>query len=293
MLQVKRYVIEGHQRIKLALFSDIHFCVGYKRKILEDLYQNVKTELPDYILIPGDIIDDTHVLDDVEARDYFLQWFCKLNCLKIPIFIALGGHDFIRKGSDGKHHNMDYDYRVCWFQSIQELTYVYVFTESIKSDKQLAVPYEDQKVCISAYVPSYEYYYQDVLEDKSLKKQELQQFSYRIHPNKVNILLCHTPEYLLDQDLFFLECIQKMDIVVSGHMHNGLIPRFLDHKGNIGLIAPTKYWLPKYSRGHIVQEHLHLFITGGVIKFSKMAPTICRMFHFLYPVSIDYIFVKQ
>ena len=82
-------------------------------------------------------------------------------------------------------------------------------------------------------------------------------------PNKLNVLLMHSP--ILIGEKTIKKELSKYDIVLSGHMHNGVVPPILDElfDNNIGIIAPNKKVFPKYARGIIKKDNITV-ISGGV-----------------------------
>lgn len=83
-------------------------------------------------------------------------------------------------------------------------------------------------------------------------------------------------------------------MILSGHMHNGLVFNFLDKliKNNYGFISPNRKLFPNNARGIIKHKNNRFnIISGGIIKFQWCS----RFFHyfdFIYPAEIDNVIIK-
>ena len=112
-------------------------------------------------------------------------------------------------------------------------------------------------------------------------KEDLKNIEDKFIKNKYNILLSHSPINILNYNL-------KADLILSGHMHNGLVlPVF--KKGNNGIVGPYSTFFPKECRGIIKKENTALIINGGVRKISNSSSFILRILNPIYKIHIDYI----
>jgi len=70
-------MIENHYNLSnkynktIALFADIHYSKKYPLKNLKKIIENIKFNKPDYICIPGDIIDDWKIIDILKSEHFF------------------------------------------------------------------------------------------------------------------------------------------------------------------------------------------------------------------------------
>ena len=109
---------------------------------------------------------------------------------------------------------------------------------------------------------------------------------------KYKVALIHSPILLSEKKV--VEKSKEYDLVLSGHMHNGLIPRILDKiiKNNYGLISPDKRLFAKNTRGKIKTKYYTIIITGGITKLSPSSTKILYKLNGLYQISINKITVK-
>ena len=132
--------------ITISIFSDIHYSNIFKLERLEEIKQNLITKKPDYICIPGDIVDTTNILDAKEKRQILLNFFKDLGNIA-PTFITLGNHDYIKK-TNKKYKE---EYNNFWYNDTKKLTKNNVFL-------LINEIHEGKEIRFIGYTPSYSYY---------------------------------------------------------------------------------------------------------------------------------------
>ena len=111
--------------------------------------------------------------------------------------------------------------------------------------------------------------------------------------NKINIAIIHNPMNVCNDSILKKLC--NFDIILSGHMHNGLVFNFIDKifNGNRGIIDRYMKLFPKYARNSVdIGNNKHLVISGGITKLSKDSG-ILRFGNFLYPMEISQVNIKK
>jgi len=151
--------------------------------------------------------------------------------------------------------------------------------------------YEDNNIHITSYMQSINYYYKNNYEDSNIMLEELNKLN-KINKNKMNILLVHSPICLNDDNI--KEVIKKYDLVLSGHMHNGLVIPYLDEKikGNTGFISPNKSLFPKMSRGYIKGNNL-IIISSGINKIHTKKLFFMNPLNLLFSIGYSIIDIKN
>ena len=119
-----------------------------------------------------------------------------------------------------------------------------------------------------------------------------------MNPDKYNILLCHSPVNVLDDEVLEkTKLLSNIDLILSGHMHNGMVPPILEKiwKGNSGIITPSKKLYPKAktTRGIIKKQNKVLIISGGITKLSFSSPEILHPFNEFYPMNMEIIDIEK
>ena len=88
--------------------------------------------------------------------------------------------------------------------------------------------------------------------------------------------------------------LSKYDIVLSGHMHNGVVPPIIDElfDNNRGIIAPNKRIFPKNARG-VIKDNNIIVISSGVTKISSSAGKALKWLDIFFPIGINYIEISK
>jgi len=150
-------------------------------------------------------------------------------------------------------------------------------------------------------VPSFTYYHNPKNEESSnILIEDFNKNINKIDNNKLNILLCHSPIKILTKEVIKnIENLKNIDIVLSGHMHNGMIPNILDKvfPKNKGLIAPNRTLYPDNARGikkiTVDNKKITLLISGGITKIQDSAPKIFHFANFFYKPQLEYIKITK
>lgn len=267
---------------KIALFSDIHYDRDYDMTLFTKIINNLKENNPNFICLSGDIIDYSSMIKE-ECMDE-LKDFIKDLSLIAPTIVTLGNHDI----SDRiKNKRIAGDIKAVneWFLNLNTIENVYyLYNKSIIRNN----------LCFTSYNPPLEYY--------GIRQENTKLFisdiddKITLKPSYYNILLCHSPISVFKPEVLKKSKeIKKADLILSGHMHNGLVFKLFDKKGNVGFISPTKTLFPKYARGlsskELERKQIYLVVSGGVVKLSNTNSKLLSRFNKLYPISIDYIMI--
>lgn len=279
MIKNKNYKL-GSIGKKICLIADIHYSKNYNIDIFKEIIDNIKTNKPDFICISGDLVDDASVLKISELSNILTEFIKELS-KNAPLIITKGNHDktvFIHK----KHYYIDSNE---YFSSLNKLENVYYL-----NNKTLI----RDKLSFTGINLDYKWYYDKNHEDSKVFADLFDSKISKIDKSKYNILLCHTPSCIMEEEVIKKsKQLNKFDLILSGHMHNGLVMDFFDKKFNRGLVGPYKKFFPKYARGKIEKEinnkKISLVISGGIIKFADNSPKLFKKLNFLYPIHIDYI----
>ena len=254
--------------------GDIHYNETTSAKKLEYIKYAIEDAHPDYIFITGDLLDRPKITKNKEKIKLLVSWLNSLGNIA-KVFISLGNHDII----------LEEDYK--FFNKLNDINNIYVLNNQ---------SYEDENVFISGFTLPTNYYYNiEKHEDEDALLETLQN-NFNLVTNlpkkKYKVALIHSPILLSEKKV--VEKLKEYDLVLSGHMHNGLIPRILDKiiKNNYGLISPDKRLFAKNTRGKIKTKYYTIIITGGITKLSPSSTKILSKLNGLYPISINKITVK-
>ena len=254
--------------------GDIHYNETTSTKKLEYIKYAIEDAHPDYIFITGDLLDRPKITKNKEKIKLLVSWLNSLGNIA-KVFISLGNHDII----------LEEDYK--FFNKLNDINNIYVLNDQ---------SYEDENVFISGFTLPTNYYYNiEKHEDENALLETLQN-NFNLVTNlpkkKYKVALIHSPILLSEKKV--IEKLKEYDLILSGNMHNGLIPRILDKiiKNNYGLISPDKRFFAKNTRGKIKTKYYTIIITGGITKLSPSSTKILSKLNGLYPISINKITVK-
>lgn len=287
MLKVNKYKLHSskiNSNFKILLLADIHLWENYNQKIIVNILNETKKLKPNIICICGDIIDEFRFLNKIENEQYLMNFLNKLSFIA-PTILTLSSHDYFNL-KKLKTNNISKEAIKHWENIIDKNKN----PNLILLDNKI---FENDYFRIIGYTPSRNYFQK--IEDSNILISELNE-NFHVLPNdkKYTILMCHTPLRINKTTLSKIQIVFNVDLILSGHMHDGLLfPILKKMPTSIGLISPQRKLFPKNTRGKrkfIINEHkLYLIITGGILKFSNSAPYILQKLNFLYYNDIDII----
>jgi len=217
----------------------------------------------DFMLIPGDIINDT---EDLKDRTFKKTLIFELETLTQgkPTFISYGNHDQMTRDSSNVWRESS---RRKLKEALRPLHNVRVLENSEMQD------FKEES--ISAFSPTYSYYELERENETAYVTEFLQGMNANLfNSTQYNILLTHASSSLISLLRNQVNLLKiNPDLVVSGHMHNGLIPLFK----NAGLISPSRELFPKYAHG-VVEENGTTVIINGAVNTRVEAPTLNNFF---------------
>lgn len=280
---------------KIALISDIHFSYLITEKKLTKLTNYLEYINPDYILIPGDLIDSVDMIENTNEQIRLLNWLRRLGNIA-PTIISIGSHDFFQKeycpnSKNKRKFHWKYYINTPFFEKINNLPNVYVL------DNQF---FEDEKLYIAGITNSFEYYQtkyklkkkEIVIEDKQTLLKELNDIKSELLQNlpkeKINLAMIHSPVHLTDLEVE--KKLTEFDYLISGHMHNGCVPPILYEfwQSDRGFISPNKSFFPKNERNTLKKQEDKLLVTGPVTMFHECSRPM-PIFNILYPTYVSII----
>lgn len=244
----------------ISLISDIHNTKYSRYEVWTSLIQKVNEQKPDIIIIAGDMFydsDDLLYKRGMAKLEYLLYGLLNI----APVYLNYGNHD----QKDGKKTKKDKIDR--YFKNLAEKENRFTI---LNND---VIDYKD--LSIIGVTPVYETYYLKY-KDKWLKyfTDQLSKVKDNIKNNKFNILITHTPEVIGNtvdvMDKENKKILNKIDLFLSGHFHDGLTPRFLQKlivKKDKGICASEGETLFKNSTIRIVNKcrGIHELYNGKLI----------------------------
>lgn len=243
----KIYNINGNINTKLVLISDIHYYNKSNIKVLNKILDLLRKINPNYICIPGDIIDNSNILDE----KYLIEWLRKLANIS-KVIISVGNHEYY---IDKKNNKFGANIKL--MNKIKKIENVYYL-----DNKSIVI---DNINFVGVTMPI-EYYMTEGEKIESFNNN----FNFNLYKkNKYNILLLHSPSNLLDKTVINK---LKYDLILCGHTHGGIVPKVIRPiLRNRGLINPQGNILSKNCYGFINKKP-NILVTSGITTLSYENP---------------------
>ncbi len=236
LLKVTKYEIknsklpESFDGYKIVQISDVHSRIfGEDNSKVINLVKKIN---PDIVVMSGDIISARE-----EDIDGFINLYKEIYT-KYTTYYAIGNHE----------RKIRYNKYKYYIGRLKDLGVHVIIngTERIKKG--------DEHIDISALK------FRENMQPKKLTKEKEQKYiKYMknklsdIEKNNFNILIAHDPEN------FDMYRSLNVDLILSGHVHGGLI-RF----GKICLLSPRRKFFPKYSYGKNTKGSTTIITSSGM-----------------------------
>ncbi|MBP5529648.1 MAG: metallophosphoesterase [Lachnospiraceae bacterium] len=223
IVDLNRYVVRSvaiydskvKKKLKVCFVSDLH-----NYSCTPKFYEDIKEFAPDVILCGGDTITATKGRKQDRAY-YFLKELSKI----APTYTALGNHEYRAKIYPEVYGKM-YDE----FAGKMEEYGIPILSNSSEYFTENNVKVSSADIDRSFYKRFKVYRMDDDYIESLIGK---------IEDDKYNILLAHNPDYFKYYNAY------GSDLILSGHVHGGLIRLPLLH----GVAHPGIRFFPKYSGG--------------------------------------------
>lgn len=278
LLQVRESIFYNknvENDIKIASVGDIHISKSVGEKDINNIYESLAREEPDYVCLLGDIIDSPK---ELTKRSEDLNKLVR-SCSSIaPTMIVLGGHDFVYDVPDlSSESNV--------WGKLNQLPDVYILNDEI---------YSDDKIIIGGYIQKEDVYnnrYDKHTEDAIafyIDLMEHPNLHTKLREDLPKVFLTHSPASINDYRI--KDVLSVYDVIITGHYHNGCVPAMLEdiYPKNAGIITPKLKLFPKQARGVVkLDTETYLIYSGGWIKLSAGSPLLFHPLDMLCNRQID------
>lgn len=218
--------LEDKIPLKFAVISDLHGQSFGKKN--EALIRKIDENQPDAVLIPGDMIVKNGA--GMEVCFSLLENLVK----KYPIYYSSGNHELCLKERE--------EFR----NRVKALGVHFLENESIIFQKK------GQSMKIFGLSLPEEFYRKFWCKVK-LEQEMMEGYVGESGGENINLLLAHNPDYFEEYEKW------GADIVVSGHLHGGIMSLWFG-----GVIAPSLRPFPRYSKGYYRKNKTHLYVSRGL-----------------------------
>lgn len=262
--------LKEDKSFKIMVASDIHYQANVSRDLFTKLVEYAKKAKPDFIVMPGDQIETIDFIDLPSERSFFENIIKELSNVA-PLIMIPGNHevrDCNRNNFKNRHDgNDDINTKaLSYFNSLINFENVYFL-----NNEQITI----KGITFLGFSPRINSYVK--INDIKTENDFIHDYlncKFKIDKNNYNILLTHGNLQLLSKRVVdSISDFREIDLVISGHWHDGYLPKFLDKllgKTNAGLfftplVAPIPGILCRgmhdFGRGY-------MFISQGYRKWT-------------------------
>ena len=235
--------------LDIALLADLH---SNKNTDYTWLYKNasfLRDEYPDFITVLGDMLDDGLDIESAKKVSDVLDRYASI----APVIMINGNHDLInRKGE--KWMVITSDEELILQEKIINLYNNIPNVSYLLNDK---VSFPLKNVNFYGANPIIHYYDDEFSPYDTLEDSVIKQFDSKVDNDNFNIFLTHSPKSFMDNSFIRgYSLFDNMDLFLSGHMHNGLVPIYFEklipsHYGLIGFSCKKKILFPGFAKGKV------------------------------------------
>lgn len=289
--------------LKCLALSDLHIFSDADLKNMDIIIKELQSSQYDILFLVGDIADQATLFRDEELMTNRLLNFIRTLGTILPVYLVYGNHDegfYVPKdkklnGSlwlDGSHFfNEKFHSLISGYEGVH-----------ILDNKTVSLR---KGYTLSGINPSINYMIKDMDDDLNAISNKVDlSFLEGLQDEETNILLCHYPDLLVALARDGL--LQKVDLCISGHNHNGCtqlrifpieaIFDFLKMR-NRGIITPCMSILPKDTknlRGVIeFDERTNMSINPCVKTFSACGGSMEKLDSLFYKGATSVEFVPE
>lgn len=267
---ISSYYYKGDKEKNILVAGDIHYHPNVDKQLFKLLIKHTQETNPDFILLPGDLIETIEFIDYKHERDFF-EYFVKSLAEICPVIIVLGNHeigDFVAANALKRNYNYNVK-AINYFHELNKYKNVYFLNNEQTKIKD---------IMFLGFNPSLSSYLKR--NDKKTNEEFVEDYirsGLKMAEQDYNILLTHSSMLLENEEVKNgIPDFKQTDLVVSGHWHDGYLPKKFDKilgKTNAGLfLTPITAPFPGvWCRGVHDFGRGYVFITQG---FRKWTPNI-------------------
>lgn len=273
---------------KICVISDLHFSYRVKNEKLNALTKKLRERKPDYLFIPGDLVDSNDMIFDSAEEKRLLNLLEKLGSFT-KVIISKGNHDVYKKSS--KEHKKRTGDRWEVIENTEFVKKVNALKNVFYLDNEA---YEDKNIYVLGLTLSSSYYRLLNSEkdpknpgenlDELLKNLDNldQKLITHLPKNKLKFTLIHSPAHL--DDYRVQSELSEFDYFISGHMHNGLVTPLVDEiwRSDRGIVNASRGVGAKNTRLSRKKLGKKMIIAGATTTWHESVGVFHKL-NTLYP----------
>lgn len=270
--------------LDIVLLADLH---ADKNTDYTWLYKNatfLKDKYSDFIAVLGDMLDDGLDYESAKRVSDILNKYGEI----APVIMINGNHDIItRKDEKWKVISNDEELKVR-----EQITNLYRSIPNVSYLLNDSVSFPIKNVNFYGANPNIHYYDDEYSPYDTLEDSVINQIDSCVSNDGYNIFLTHSPKSFMDNTFIRgYSLFDNMDLFLSGHMHNGLVPIYFEkfvpsHYGFIGFLRKKKILFPELAKGTVnINETAKGVIANPYCTISSTKGILSNLNSMFPPVS--------
>lgn len=267
---INSYYYKSDKEANVVVASDIHYHAHVDKEIYSLLVKYVRETNPDFVLMPGDLIETIDFIDNPKEREFF-ESIIKSIAEVSPVIIVPGNHE-IGNFQPDNFLSRKYSYNakaIKYFESLNRFKNVYFLNNEQTKIKDIMFLGFNPR--LATYLKSNDDKTNNMFMEDYLKS------GLKMAEADYNVLLAHNPILFKNKSVQnSISDFKKTDLVVSGHLHDGYMPKVLDKY--LGNTSAGLFFTPKalpypgiWCRGVHDFGRGYIFISQG---FRKWTPDL-------------------
>ena len=267
---IHSYYYKSDKEANIVVAGDLHYHANIDKELYKLLVKYVQETKPDFVLLPGDLIETISFVDYEKERNFFesiIQEMAKI----APVIIVPGNHEIGNfEASNFLNRNYSYNIKaIKYFESLNRFKNVYFLNNEQTKIKDIMFLGFNPRLAT--------YLKKDNPETNEMFIEDYLKSGLKMAEGDYNLLLTHSTMLLENQSVAnSINDFKITDLVVGGHWHDGYLPKFLDKylgKSNAGLfLTPRLSPVPGlWCRGVHDFGRGYVFVSQG---FRKWTPDL-------------------
>lgn len=289
MILTKKHFTQSSKISKdlaVVQLSDLHYTETMDPNKLKTIVRRVYDLNPNYIIFCGDIFYEKS--DNFDNLFLFFQALGKI----APVYITFGDHDYMMKNQD--LNDIEKGLWVPRFEdeAVNEIKNI----TNIKVLDNDRVYLKDYNVMLVGINMDFHHYEKEKENSDDFSGINNYRFYTALPQETFNEISCHSPINILRKNAAKkLKIVRNADLIHTGHMHNGMIPNFLDSlvPKNIGMFDSRGNILPLLARKEVKRDNTLGIIGGPLTSKPELKGKKLRLSEEIWPSTIDVVYVKK
>lgn len=220
---IESYYYKKDDPSKIVVASDLHYQPHVDKEIFLLLIKYCRETKPDFIVMPGDLIETINFIDNQKERSFFETFIRSLAEIS-PVIMIPGNHEIGNFDID-KYTNRNYSENtraLNYLDSLNKIKNVYFLNnEQVSINGMMFLGFNPR---LATYLKKGNPKTNEMLMEDYLKS------GLKMAEADYNVLLTHSPIIINEAEVIngIPDFKNLTDLAITGHLHDGYLPKSLD-----------------------------------------------------------------